>query len=116
MSLLDWIALIIVGLFALYGCTKLVGERSMSTKEAAILWVLQAADDRGLYALDICDITGIGAGSIYPMLARLEDRGIVRYTIDELNRRHRYHFVADEVARQLDEAERAEEESSHEDS
>lgn len=115
MSTFDWICLLLVLAFALYGVLRLLTDRSVSTQEAAVLWVLQQADDRGLYALDICDITGISAGSIYPMLARLEDRGIVRYTIDELNRRHRYHFVTSEVLRQLEEAARAEKEAGSED-
>jgi DNA-binding MarR family transcriptional regulator len=116
MSVLEWVWIFLCGGLALYALLILMTDRSLSTKEAAVLWVLQQANERGIYATDICDITGIGRSSIYPMLARLEDRGLVRYTIDEINRRNRYHFITEEARRQIDEAIRREaEESSNED-
>lgn len=116
MSFISWIWIFLGGGLAGYALLMILTDRSLSTKEAAVLWVLQQADERGIYAMDICDITGVGRGSIYPMLARFEDRGLVRYTIDELNRRHRYHFIDEEARRQIDEAIRREaEESSNED-
>lgn len=51
--------------------------RSKEEKEQAVLWCLDRAPD-GLFAIDLERITGIWSGSLYPCLARLKGRGLVR--------------------------------------
>ena len=44
----------------------------------ATAMVLQALDGGYMYGFDIADVTGIRGGTVYPILRRLEDGGLVR--------------------------------------
>lgn len=102
MSWLDWLCLLFVGGLAMYGALKLFTDRDVHEKNAAIMWVLQRSKPDGMYALDICKVTGVGQSLIYPMLSKLEDRGLVRFTRDpQWPHRYRYHFIEDEARKQI---------------
>jgi DNA-binding PadR family transcriptional regulator len=62
-------------------------------KARAVRLVLADHQPHGLYALDIADRTRLGAGSLYPLLARLERDGVVTSVrVDDAGRR-RYRLV-----------------------
>ncbi len=44
----------------------------------ATAMVLQALDAGYMYGFDIADVTGLRGGTVYPILRRLEDSGLVR--------------------------------------
>ena len=44
----------------------------------ATAMVLQALDSGYRYGFDIADVTGLRGGTVYPILRRLEDAGLVR--------------------------------------
>ena len=44
----------------------------------ATAMVLQALDGGYMYGFDIADVTGLRGGTVYPILRRLEDGGLVR--------------------------------------
>lgn len=66
--------------------------RNRSEKEAAILWCLRR-ETTGMFAIDLCAITGLWRGNIYLHLARMEDHGLVRCERPEgpYPQRHRYY-------------------------
>jgi DNA-binding PadR family transcriptional regulator len=49
--------------------------RSPSPQTAALLLALAEAPDRWRHGYDLCRQTGLKAGSLYPILIRLADRG-----------------------------------------
>lgn len=66
--------------------------RSRAEKEAAILWCLRR--EPGMFATDVCAITGVWRGSIYIYLAAMEDRGQVRSVRPEGKYPQRYRYYA----------------------
>ena len=75
------------------------------------LQVLAAVRDGARYGLDIVDRTDLPSGTVYPVLARLRDRGLLasRWEDDavaerEGRPRRKYHEVTGEGARVLAEA------------
>jgi DNA-binding transcriptional ArsR family regulator len=71
----------------------MITDRSRKQKVDAVLWVINRSPE-GIYALDICDITGVSISTIYIVLARLQDAGAVRYMRDaQWPHRYRY-FIA----------------------
>jgi DNA-binding PadR family transcriptional regulator len=55
-------------------------EGTMAGRTRAMSWstvaVLQAMADGASYGFDIMDATGLPSGTVYPILARLESRGL----------------------------------------
>ena len=51
--------------------------RRPSTQTAAVLAALAAAPGKWRYGYDLCQETGLQAGSMYPILMRLADRGLL---------------------------------------
>jgi hypothetical protein len=88
--MIESIITIVISGFALYGFVRLITERSKADKDAAVLWTINRSPD-GIYATDIAKITGVGTGTIYVVLARLEDSGAVRYMRDA-QWPHRYRY------------------------
>jgi hypothetical protein len=103
----SWLLTIAIVGLALYGFVKLLTDRSSHDKDMAILWVLMSScDDDGMYAMDICKITGVPHSGIYPRLAKLESRGLVTFTRDtDWPHRFRYHVDADFKLHHLSEEE-----------
>jgi PadR family transcriptional regulator PadR len=53
-------------------------QRRISNEVAAVLDVFLSEPDRRWYGLELIRLAGIPSGSIYPILIRLEERGILR--------------------------------------
>ena len=53
-------------------------RRRISAETAAVLSVVLASPQRALYGLEIRERSGIASGSLYPILIRLEDRGVLQ--------------------------------------
>lgn len=91
---------------AFYGGIRLVADRNEREKRLSILWVLEREHDKGMTGVELHTITGVSLGSIYPMLARLEDEGLVLRRIDEVTRRHRFYINLEKTLTMLAEWER----------
>jgi DNA-binding PadR family transcriptional regulator len=52
------------------------------------LSVLHAIHDGVAYGFDILDATGLESGTVYPILSRLEEQGLVRSTWENEARAH----------------------------
>ena len=52
-------------------------ERRPSAQTLAVLGALAAAPERWRYGYDLCTELGMQAGSMYPILMRLADRGLL---------------------------------------
>ena len=50
--------------------------------------VLHAIRDGVAYGFDILDVTGLESGTVYPILSRLENEGLVRSTWEAEKRAH----------------------------
>ena len=55
-------------------------SRSPSTQTAAVLLALAEDSTGWRYGYDLCQQTGLKAGSMYPILMRLADRGLLETT------------------------------------
>lgn len=53
-------------------------ERRISFETAAVLALFLEAPEKPRFGLEVADETGISSGSLYPILIRLERRGILR--------------------------------------
>ena len=51
--------------------------RRLSAQSIAVLGALQEAGDEWRYGLEVSAVTGLKSGSLYPILARLSDRGLL---------------------------------------
>jgi PadR family transcriptional regulator PadR len=54
-----------------------VVRRRLSPQSIAVLSVLQAARNQWRYGLEISEATGLKSGSLYPILVRLAERGLL---------------------------------------
>ncbi len=52
---------------------------------AQVLTAFLAAKDDGCYGFELIEQTGIGAGTIYPMLTRLEEIGWIESTWEDID-------------------------------
>lgn len=60
----------------------------MRAMSITTLSVLHAINDGVVYGFDILDATGLESGTVYPILSRLEDNGLVRSTWESEARAH----------------------------
>jgi hypothetical protein len=58
-------------------------NRAPSPQTMRVVRALAAEPDRWRYGYDLCSETGIKAGSLYPILVRLADRGLLEATWEE---------------------------------
>ena len=76
----------------------------MTTKQWAVLRLLEA-NPGGLYGSQFVQMAGIGRGTIYVLLERLVDRGLVREVDEpatsELRLPRTRHFITDAGLQQL---------------
>ncbi len=75
-----------------------------SPQTRAVYAALQAGAHRWRYGYDICRETGLASGTLYPILGRLADRGLLetRWEADAPEgrpRRHLYRLTAEGAAR-----------------
>lgn len=99
--MLESIITIVICGFGLYGLIRFATDRSRAEKDAAVLWVINRSPE-GIYAIDICNVTGVSISTIYILLARLEDTGQVRYMRDaKWPHRFRY-FIAKPMRQETD--------------
>jgi PadR family transcriptional regulator PadR len=79
----------------------------------ATAMVLQALDSGYRYGFDIADATGLRGGTVYPILRRLEDAGLVRSRWEEVQisreagRPPRKYYAVESVAEESLEVARA---------
>lgn len=73
--------------------------------------VLAALRKGPRYGLDLVDVTGLGSGTVYPTLGRLEKKGFVRgrwedprLAVEEGRPRRRYYELTGEGRKALDQA------------
>lgn len=68
-------------------------SRRFSAQTVDVLQALAARDDGWLYGLEIAATTGLKSGSLYPILVRLDERGLLegRWTPSELPGRPQRH-------------------------
>ena len=60
----------------------------MRAMSITTLSVLNAIRDGVAYGFDILDATGLESGTVYPILSRLEDNGLVRSTWENETQAH----------------------------
>lgn len=68
--------------------------RSKQEKRDAILWCLRRSPS-GMYATELCKITGLWRITIYIHLGRMDEDGLVAMVRDHgpYPQRYKYHFV-----------------------
>jgi PadR family transcriptional regulator PadR len=55
----------------------MVAHRRLSPQTVAVLEALSASSDQWRYGLEIAAATGLKSGSLYPILVRLDERGLL---------------------------------------
>ncbi len=75
-------------------------RRTHSRQTNAVLAELLGTPDEGRYGYDLAKATGVASGTLYPILMRLEQRGLLeaRWEIGEQRPRHVYRLTADGIA------------------
>jgi PadR family transcriptional regulator, regulatory protein PadR len=74
-------------------------RRRITDETAAVLALFLSDVARSLYGLEIIKETGISSGSLYPILLRLEARGVIDGVWEQIDestegrRRRRYHRI-----------------------
>jgi len=83
---------------------------SLSPQTTAVMRLLSEAPDRWWHGYDVARRTGLKSGTLYPILMRLAERGLLDAEWEETQpsgrpRRHRYRLTAEglKVARSLPE-------------
>ena len=74
--------------------------RAHSRQTHAVLDELLADPDVERYGFDLARATGLASGTLYPILMRLEERGLLaaRWELGEGRPRHLYRLTAEGVA------------------
>lgn len=73
----------------------MASARRPSTQTVAVLEALAAEGTSWRYGYELSSVTGLASGSLYPILARLEDRGMLESEWEKDNvigRPRRHHF------------------------
>jgi PadR family transcriptional regulator len=75
----------------------MVRRRDASPQTLAVLRELLAEPERARHGYDLAHVTGLASGTLYPILIRLEARGLLeaRWEIGEGKPRHLYRLTAD---------------------
>ena len=71
-------------------------SRKHSQQTRAVLAELAAEPSRDRYGYDLAQATGLASGTLYPILMRLETRGLLeaRWELSERRPRHVYRLTA----------------------
>lgn len=75
-------------------------NRAPSRQTVAVLQALLDRQSRWSYGLEIAEVTGLASGSLYPILIRLADRGLLESQWQEPSRpgrppRHAYRITGE---------------------
>jgi PadR family transcriptional regulator, regulatory protein PadR len=78
----------------------MAGRRAHSQQTGAVLAELLSNPAAGRYGYELAKATGLASGTLYPILMRLEERGLLeaRWEFNERRPRHIYRLTADGLA------------------